>query len=108
MGGVLSELMEPKREHEWQSWVEGGEIFAKHLVLPPFVTEVIIEGARSGIAGFMQAKWEDRKQGGLDWQFKALEFYNHAIRHAPRCERTCPTMRGEAMMQALMSRHASP
>ena len=65
MGGVLSELMEPKREHEWQSWVEGGEIFAKHLVLPPFVTEVIIEGARSGIAVFMQASGKTGNRA--DW-----------------------------------------
>ena len=70
---------------EWQLEVtKSGEIFIHHLSAPRFSVQLIIEGSEPNIQVVFKAKWKDRPQGGFDWYFKALEFYNSSIAKMPR------------------------
>lgn len=65
--------------NEWKLEItEAGEIFVQHLTLPRFTVQLIIMSGQPDPCVHFKMNWMDAKQGGFDWHFKALEFYNHA------------------------------
>ena len=64
---------------EWRLTInEKSEIFVEHFTIPRFTTQIIIKTGQSDTSVSFKSKWQDLEQGGFDWYFKALEFYNKA------------------------------
>lgn len=83
-GGTGSFFGPMNDRQEWQLTITTeGEIFVQHLVLPRFTMQIIIEGHQPDISVRFKGKWIDREQGGFDWYFKALEFYNNSPKPPP-------------------------
>jgi hypothetical protein len=74
-----------KIKFEWQlEGNEAGEVFVHHLTSPRFTVKLIIEGQQPDIRVAFEAKWKDPSQGGFDWYFKALDFYNSTVAKFPK------------------------